>query len=143
MVNMGMRNADAGMDSLAFGQRQGVGRRVDVLGHGTGQRTDDRQRNGLGNLADGIEIARTRHGKSRLDDIHAEGFERSGHLYFFNRIELAAGNLLPVAQRRVENIQLLTHGIQSVFVSHIFRMCYKITLIVKFYIELQIYKYVV
>ena len=70
----------------------------------------------------------------------AQRFERPGHLHFFDRIELTAGNLFPVAQR-VENVQFLAHDFSSLFNNVPKSHCYKISPIVKFYLELQIYKY--
>ena len=52
--------------------------------------------------------------ESRLDDVHAEAFQQLGDLDLFDRVQLAAGNLLAVAERGVENVQSLTH-ILSVF----------------------------
>ena len=52
----------------------------------------------------GLEI-----GKSRLDDVHAEAFEQLGDFNFFGGVQLAAGDLLAVAERGVENVQSLTH----------------------------------
>ena len=46
--------------------------------------------------------------------MHAEAFQQLGDLDLFDRVQLAAGNLLAVAERGGENVQSLTH-ILSVF----------------------------
>ena len=103
------RNADARMDTLAPGQPQRIGRNVDVLLHGAGQRADRWLGNGLGNLQHGVEITGAGDGKSRLDDVYAEAFEQFGDFNFFGGVQLTTGDLLTVAQRGVENVQSLTH----------------------------------
>ena len=109
VVDMLRRNADARMDTLAPGQPQRIGRNVDVLLHGAGQRADRRLGNGLGNLQHGVEITGAGDGKSRLDDVYAEAFEQFGDFNFFGGVQLTTGDLLTVAQRGVENVQSLTH----------------------------------
>ena len=141
VIDMRVRHADARMYPLVLGQSQRVGRHVDIVLHGPRQRADRRPGNGLRYLPDRIEVAGARHGKAGLDDIHAQRLKRPSHFHFFDRIELAAGNLFPVAQRRVENVQFLAHDFSSLFNNVPKSHCYKISPIVKFYLELQIYKY--
>ena len=113
------RDADARVDPLAPGASQRLGRGVDVPLDGASQGADrrfgDRFRDGYY----GIEISRTRNGESGLDDIHAEAFEQAGHLDLFRGVQLAAGDLLSVAEGRVENIQFLAHT----FVGRLFGIC--------------------
>ena len=97
------------MDTLAPGQPQRIGRNVDVLLHGAGQRADRRLGNGLGNLQHGIEIPGAGDREARFDHVHAEIFEQFGDLDLFGGVQLTTGDLLTVAQRGVENVQSLTH----------------------------------
>ena len=88
---------------------------LDGARQGADRRFGDRFRDGYY----GIEISRTRNGESGLDDIHAEAFEQAGHLDLFRGVQLAAGDLLSVAEGRVENIQFLAHT----FVGRLFEVC--------------------
>ena len=108
------RDADTGVDPLVPGQPQGVGRYVDVLAYGARERADRRLGDGLRNFEHGVEVSWAGDRESRLDDVHAEAFQQLGDLDLFDRVQLAAGNLLAVAERGVENVQSLTH-ILSVF----------------------------
>ena len=100
---MRMGHADPGMDPLVLGQRQRVGGYVDVFLYGAGQRANRGIRNRFRNFAHRIEVARTRNRETCFQDIYAQFFQGTGYFYLFNRIQLATGNLFPVAQRRVEN----------------------------------------
>ena len=110
VVNMLRRHADTRMDTLVLGKTQSVGRHVDVLLHGTRQRTDRRFGNGFGNFQHGIEIPGAGNRETGLDHVHAEILEQFGYLDFFGGVQLTAGNLLTIAERGVENVQSLTHN---------------------------------
>ena len=56
-----------------------------------------------GDLANGLEVPRRSDGKTGLNHIDAEIDERPGNFQLFGRVHAAAGRLLSVAQRRVEN----------------------------------------
>ena len=99
---------------LCLASRRGVGRYVDILAYGARERADRRLGDGLRNFEHGVEVSGAGDRESRLDDVHAEAFQQLGDLDLFDRVQLAAGNLLAVAERGVENVQSLTH-ILSVF----------------------------
>ena len=104
MAYMLVRSADTGMYPLVPRVPERFGRDVDILLHGPREGAYYRPCDGLGHLHDGIEVPRTRDGKARLDDVDAELLEGLRELYFLGRAELAPGNLLPVPQGGVENV---------------------------------------
>ena len=104
VADVAVRGADAGVDALVLGVLQGLHRHVDVFLHGPGQAADGGPGHGLGDFHHGVEVTGARNGKSGLDDIDAQLFQRFGNLDFFNGVELAAGDLFPVAERRVEDV---------------------------------------
>ena len=95
------------MDAGAVGKLQRARRHLDVFGLGAGQRRDARLAHGLGNGGDGREVALRGHGKAGLDDVHAQVFKRVGHGELFLRGHAAAGRLLAVAQRGVEESNVI------------------------------------
>ena len=90
------------MDAGAVGKLQRAGGHLDVFGLGAGQRRDARLANGLGDGGDGREVALGGHGEAGLDDVHAQILQGVGHGQLFLRGHAAAGRLLAVAQRGVE-----------------------------------------
>jgi hypothetical protein len=92
-LRRGQEDMHAGPDRIL----DRIVRRVDVLFDGTRQpaygRSFDVPRDRLHRL----EVARTRHGKSRLDDIDAQHGELPGYLELLIDIEARARALLPVA----------------------------------------------
>ena len=97
-----VRRADARVYALVLGISQGFGGHVDVLLHTAREGANHRPGHGFGYLDHGVEVAGTRNGEARLNHVHAEGFQRACHLDFLHRVQLAAGHLLAVAQRRVK-----------------------------------------
>ena len=97
------------MNAPGFCRLYGTGRAVDVTLYGPGKRTNgavlDRPGNGLHRL----EITRTGHGKAGLDDIHSHFFEDFGDPYLFIASHRRSGALLTIAQRGIENYQLIVH----------------------------------
>ena len=58
-----------------------------------------------------LEVARRGDGEAGLDDVHAEVVQGAGDSSFSARFMLAPGDLLAVAQRRVEDDQAVVgHG---------------------------------
>src|SRR3546814_13254739 len=55
-----------------------------------------------------------RHGKSRLDNVHAQVFELVGDLQLFFQVHGTAGRLLAVAQRGVKDQYCIGHLAHSV-----------------------------
>ena len=82
-------------------------RRIDVLFEGTGKRSDRRMLDDGGNAFDRRKVARRRDGETGFDDVHAQRVELRSHLELFADIHAATGGLFPVAQRRIENFNLL------------------------------------
>ena len=70
--------------------------------YGARERADRRLGDGLRNFEHGVEVSGAGDRESRLDDVHAEAFQQLGDLDLFDRVQLAAGNLLAVAERGVE-----------------------------------------
>ena len=54
-----------------------------------------------------IEVARAADGKAGLDDIYAKCLKLLGHLNLLDSIELTAGHLLAIPQRRIEYKKLI------------------------------------
>ena len=85
-IDMLGRNPDTGMDPFVFGQRQRVGRNVDIALNSAGQRTNCRGGNRLGNFTDGIEITGTGDRETGLDHIDPQRFQRACHFDLLDRI---------------------------------------------------------
>ena len=109
IFNVRVAGTAARVDELVLGKLQRLGRAVYVLGHGACQGANRGPRHGLRNFDNGIEIARARNGEARFNDIHAQRLELFGHLDFLHRVQLAAGHLLAVAQRSVEDEKSVAH----------------------------------
>ena len=104
------RCGDEGMDPPGVGTGQRLAGTVDVLVERSGQTADPALLDRLGHGLDGIEIARTGNGETRLDHIDTHPFQglRDAHL-------LVAGHggartLLAIAQGRIENDQVVFCG---------------------------------
>ena len=91
------------MNTFTLGILQSFGSHVDIFLYGTCQGADGRPGHSLRNFNHRIKIARTGDREPSLYDIHAQGFQLSGHLNLLYGIQLATGNLLAVAKRSVEN----------------------------------------
>ena len=103
------RCAYARMYTRTLRESERLGGDLYVGFHRAGQSADGRPCDGLRYLLHGSEIAGARHRKSCLDDIHSEPFELLGHLDFLICVEPASRHLLAVAERRIENIDSVTH----------------------------------
>ena len=78
-------------------------RAVDVLLVAAGQAADRRAANRAGDFADGFEVARRGDRKAGLDHVDAQIHQRLRDLQLFFEVHAAAGRLLAVAERGVEN----------------------------------------
>ncbi len=104
VADMHLRNADARMDAGAAGTLQGGGGGPNVLFHRPGQAADSRAAHGGGHSLHRLEIAGAGDGKTGLDDVHAQFFERQSDLDFLSGIEFATGYLFAVAEGGVEDL---------------------------------------
>ena len=93
---------DPGMDTAFFGIFQGFSSHVDIFFFRSCQGGDDGIADDFGNLDNGFEIARAGNRETGFDDVHTQFFQSFCHLDFFKCIQLAPGDLFPVAQGRIE-----------------------------------------
>ena len=85
---------------------------IDIGRHTAGQTANDRTPNHPGDLLHGIEVALTGDRKTRLDDIHAQARELTGHLQLLAGSHGRTGALLSVPESRVKNQDAIAgHGI--------------------------------
>ncbi len=109
VLEVDIAGGDEGVDARALGMRQGLGGALHI------ERAAARQRGhlGPGKLAadriDGFEIAFAGDGEAGFEDIHAELHQLARHGQLFRYGHAAAGRLLAIAQRRVENIYAIAH----------------------------------
>src|SRR6056297_2466525 len=101
---------DEYMDPAALGRCQGAGGKIDIPGIATRQRTDPGAADEFGNLLDGVEILLRRRGETSLDDIDAKLGKASRQTQFLSHAHAATGRLLAVAQRGVEDGDVLAHA---------------------------------
>ena len=71
------------------------------------QAGDDRTADLGGDLADGLGVGRRGDREAGLDDVHAKRIELTGQLQLLGRPERKPGRLLAVAQRRVEDADVV------------------------------------
>ena len=83
---------------------------IDVELAGTRQPAHHRALEALGDLGDGVEIALGGDREAGLDDVHAHGVEEVGDLLLLLEGHGGAGALLAVAQRGVEDEDLVGVG---------------------------------
>ena len=89
---------------------QRFGGEVDVAVVTARQRGDDRAVDGVGDLLDAAQIALRGGGEAGFDDVHAERVELPGEAQFGFRCHRIAGCLFAVAQRGIEDDDILSHG---------------------------------
>ncbi len=100
-------SADSGMDPGPPGMLERFGGAFDVFQDGTAEPADGCVADNTGDFRYRFEVARTGNRETGFDNIHPQGFQGQGNLNLFLGIELAAGNLLTVAQRSIENVNFV------------------------------------
>ena len=101
------------MDTPALGRLDGFGAALDVAAGGAGQPADNGLGDGLGDLADRLEIAVGSDRKAGFDHVDAHFLEDAGDTQLLVDVHGCAGGLLAIAQRGVEYCDAL--GIFSLF----------------------------
>ena len=101
------RRADEGVDTPALCRLDGFARAVDVAEAGARQAANHRMFGEFGNFVDGFEIAVRGDRKACFDDIDAHLVEQFGDLEFLFERHRRAGALFAVAQRGVEDDDLV------------------------------------
>ncbi len=104
---MQRRRADEGVDTAALGELDGFARPIDVAEVGASQTANDRVPGELGNLRHGFEVAFRGDREPCFDDVDAHVVEKLGDLQFLLERHRRAGALFAVAQRRVEDDDLV------------------------------------
>ena len=79
-------SANAGMDTSFFGILQCFGCHFDIFFYSTGESTDGRVCDRLGDFHDRVKIAGTRNRKAGFDDIDPEFFQLTCHFDFLNGV---------------------------------------------------------
>ena len=97
------------MDARPPGVADGGPGTVDIGRRGTGEAGDDGGLALFGDGGDGFEIAFGGDGEPGLDDVDAERFELGSDLQFLLEVHRAAGRLLAVSERGVENADMVGH----------------------------------
>jgi hypothetical protein len=97
------RGADEGVDALALRGLERFGGTVDVTLCGTGEAADDTSADTLRDLVDGAEIALGGDREAGLDHVDAHAFQHLGDADLLFHVHRAAGGLLAIAERGVED----------------------------------------
>ena len=108
--DVALAGSDTRMYALVLGILQRLGCHIDIFFHSTCQSTYRGPRHCLRYLHHAVKVARTRDGKTRLYNVHTQQLQLSGYLYFLHGVQLTAGHLLAVAQRRIEYKQSFAHS---------------------------------
>src|SRR5581483_10240988 len=95
------------MDAAARGVAERLAGARDVSPVATGQAADHRPLHLAGNRLHRFEVARRSNGEAGLDDVHPQVGQRPGYLELLAEVHARAGGLLAVAERRVEDDQLV------------------------------------
>ena len=109
-AHMKWRGRDERVDARSPGMADCRPGTVDIGQRGAGQRRDN------GGLAlfrhrdDRFEIAFAGDGEAGFDDVDTKQFELRRNLQLFLQVHRAAGRLLTIAQRGVENADMVGHG---------------------------------
>src|SRR5438128_10525542 len=107
-VHVGGR--DEHVDTEALGTLQCLAGPVDVAGHDAREGRDDRPAHRVGDLADGLELAVGGDREPGLDDVDVQAGQLLRDLDFFGPSERDAGRLLAVAERRVEDADVIGYA---------------------------------
>ena len=92
-----------------FGVRERLGGALHVERAAAGQRGHLRPRELAAHRVHGFEIAFGGDGEAGFQDVHAQLHQFAGHAQLLGNGHAAAGRLLAVAQRRVENVYAVAH----------------------------------
>ncbi len=107
-LHVNIRGGDKGMNPAPLaGMLQRLPGPVDILEVGPAQTGDLRPLDRFGDLLDRFEIADRSDRETGLHDIDVHLFQLVGDAQFFFDIHAGAGRLLPVAQGRIENNNVL------------------------------------
>src|SRR5690606_36333550 len=102
ITDMSFRSADARVDTWPFSIFERFRSHFDVFFYGPRKPADDRVAHGFRDLDHRIEISGAGDRKAGLDDVHSQLFQLAGDLDLFRCVQLATGDLFPVAQSRIE-----------------------------------------
>ena len=108
-LHVDRRGGDEGMNTPRFGRLDGLAGTADIVLVGAGQRADRGILDRLGNGMDRIEITGRSGSKTGLDHIDAHLFQLAGDANLLFLGHRCARALFAVAQRRIENYQMLFH----------------------------------
>ena len=113
LLHVEFAGGDEGVDARSVGAGQRLGGTGDVAVVGTGQRADGAALHGRGNRLDGLEVAIAGGREAGLDDVHLHALQLAGDAQLFLARHGGAWRLLAVAQRGVEDDQLVGHRVFS------------------------------
>ena len=109
ILNVVVARADARVDTFATGILEGLRRHVDVFLDAAGEGANHGPGDGFRDFDDRLEVAWAGDGESGFENVYAERLEGFGDFDLFDRIELATGHLLAVAQGGVEDVEFVIH----------------------------------
>ncbi len=94
-----------------LGAGEGLARGVDIAIHGAGQAADGAVLDDRGYRLDGLEVARTGDGETRLDNVNPQLFQGLGNAHLFLLGHGGARTLLAVPEGGIENDEMFfAHG---------------------------------
>ena len=108
-----IRGRDERVDAALRRRLDRPGRLLEVGAMAARQAGDDRTADLGGDLADRFGVGRRGDRKAGLDDVHAERIELTGELQLLGRPEREPGRLLAVAQRRVEDSDVVLPHVRN------------------------------
>jgi hypothetical protein len=104
VLQVDVRRRDEDVDARPLRALDRLDRAVDVLLARARQREDDRARDGLGDLAHGLEVALRRRREAGLDHVDAQVLELARDDQLLLHVHRGARGLLPVAEGGVEDL---------------------------------------
>jgi hypothetical protein len=108
-LKMKVRRGDERVDASPFRRFDRFGGFLQVSPVAARETGDGRPADFLRDAMHGLRVGRRRNRESGLDDVHAERIELPGQPKLFGYPQGESGSLLAIAQRRVENSDVLCH----------------------------------
>ena len=113
ILHVDVAGSEKDMDAGVLGALDRVPGGVDVALGAAGQARHGAVADGLGDGLHATEILGRGDGEARLDHVHTQGVQLTGHVQLLSQVHAAAGGLLAVAEGGVEDLDPFHVGIAS------------------------------
>ena len=115
VLQVDVGGGDEDVDARSLGVLDRADGTVDVLLARASEREHDRAGHHLGHASHGIEVALGGGGEAGLDDVHAQMLELAGDHELLLHVHGGARRLLPVAERRIEDLDAVHRRLSSYY----------------------------